>query len=257
MRWRISFLMLFSLAPLVAGCAGGGAGSDEVFTPSPAMVDVMLRVEDVPGADRLIWHEYGVYLTGCNYPEKVFNTLLSPPREGLRNTTAEYDVGGSTVYETLVLQVVESDRGGQFRLIREALGSCDGREMEPYHATMRTSSGRVEVFSVLSDRGLPETVAGYSSVVTADDGAQVTIQRIFVPILTEGDRPGLLSLATVTESGSPGSPTPMELLDPALERAGAIIDLSVNVAPTAVPSDQAAVPSESTAVTRGPTATSG
>ncbi|WP_161512791.1 hypothetical protein [Actinomyces howellii] len=253
----MSFSMLLSLAPLVAGCAGGGAGSDEVFTPSPAMVDVMLRVEDVPGADKRIWHEYGVYLTGCSYPEKVFNSLVSSPREGLRNTTAEYDVGDSTVYETLVPQVVESGRGGQLGLIRESLSSCDGREMEPYHATMRTSSGRVEAFSVLSDAGLPGVVAGYSSVVTADDGAQVTIQRIFVPILTEGDKSGLLSLAAVTEGGDPGSPTPMELLDPALERAGAIIDLSVDVAPTTVPSDQAAVPSEPTAVTLGPTARSG
>lgn len=240
MRRMMSFLLVLALVPLAVGCDGGDAGPGDAFTPPPAMLDVMLQVDDVPGAEERVWLSDGAYLTGCTYAEMVLNSLVSAPREGLRNTTAEYRLGSTRVYETLVIQVIESNRGGQFRLIKDTMSSCDGKEIEPYHATMRTSSGKVEQFDVMQANDLPEAVAGFTSVVTADDGAQVTIQRIFVPILTEGDKPGLLSLATVADGGSPGSPSPTDLIDTALARAGATIDPYVPEPATAPQSEPTA-----------------
>lgn len=107
---------------------------------------------------------------------------------------------------------------------KDTMSSCAGTEIDSYYGTLQTSSGKkVEQLSVMAASDLPEVVAGFTSVVTADDGAQVTIQRILVPVLTEGDKPGLLSLATIAEGGSPGSPSPMDLLDTALARADATI----------------------------------
>ena len=235
MRRMMSFWLVLALVSLVVGCAGDGAVSEDAFTPPPAMLDVMLQVDDVPGAEERMWLEHGVLLTGCTYAEMVLNSVVSSPREGLRNTTAEYRVGGTRVYETLIMQMMEGSRGGRLRLIKDTMNSCDGTEIEPYYGTLQTSGGKkVEQFSVMPANDLPEAVAGFTSVVTADDGAQVTIQRIFVPILTEGDKPGLLSLATIAEGGSPGSPSPMDLLDAALARAGATIDTYVPEPVTAV-----------------------
>ncbi|WP_126381280.1 hypothetical protein [Actinomyces howellii] len=223
MRRFMSFALLSALLPLVVGCTGNGADSQEVFTPPPAMGDAMLPQTEVPGATGRQWLRDGVVLSGCARVEMALNLAVSAS-EDLGNTTAEYNVGSTRVYETLVMNIAESSRGSRLRLIEDDMNGCDGRQIEPYHATMATSSGRVERFTVMESEELPRAVVGFTSVVTADDGAQVTIERIYAPIVTDGDKPGLLSLATLAEGGSPGSPSPTELLDAALARAGAVID---------------------------------
>lgn len=65
---------------------------------------------------------------------------------------------------------------------------------------------------------------GYTATVTSsEDRSVVTYQWIFVRILREG-RYGVMMLGTAMPGDLPSPTTPMDLLDTALERAGAIID---------------------------------
>lgn len=63
---------------------------------------------------RLRRKSYGVLLSGCTYVEMMLNYAVSSRREGLRNTTAEHRVSGTRVYETLIMQMMEGTRGGNY-----------------------------------------------------------------------------------------------------------------------------------------------
>lgn len=99
------------------------------------------------------------------------------------------------------------------------IGKC--AEASPFDEEV---NGATEVFSRIPADRLPEDVVGYTATVTSGkDRSIVTYQRIFVRILREG-RYGVMMLGTAMPGDLPSPTTPMDLLDTALERAGAIID---------------------------------
>ncbi|MBF0698353.1 hypothetical protein IR146_13615 [Actinomyces bowdenii] len=83
---------------------------------------------------------------------------------------------------------------------------------------------RSESFTLTPAEQLPDGVTGYSSIVTAGDGAQRTFQRIYVPVKDNQGKTGLIALTTATAGSQPASPTPLDLLDTAIQRADVTID---------------------------------
>ena len=99
------------------------------------------------------------------------------------------------------------------------IGKC--AEASPFD---KGQNDATEVFSRIPADRLPEGVVGYTATVTSsEDRSVVTYQRIFVRILRDG-RYGIMMLGTAIPGDQPSPTTPMDLLDTALERAGAVID---------------------------------
>ncbi|MCR2051321.1 hypothetical protein NSA19_00325 [Actinomyces bowdenii] len=83
---------------------------------------------------------------------------------------------------------------------------------------------RSESFTLTPAEQLPDGVTGYTSIVTAGDGAQRTFQRIYVPVKDSQGKTGLIALTTATNGNQPATPTPLDLLDTAIQRADVTID---------------------------------
>ena len=197
----------------VVVAVGGCWGAEE----EPAVAKYMLRAEDVPGGGEV------------NYPNRVSNltvrcnTVIGDAHWGASRDEATPDAtvrveaeGGRAVEETLVLSayildvVADADRH---------IGKC--AEASPFD---KGQNDATEVFSRIPADRLPEGVVGYTATVTSsEDQSVVTYQRIFVRILRDG-RYGIMMLGTAIPGDQPSPTTPMDLLDTALERAGAIID---------------------------------
>ena len=197
----------------VVVAVGGCWGAEE----EPAVAKYMLRAEDVPGGGEV------------NYPNRVSNltvrcnTVIGDAHWGASRDEATPDAtvrveaeGGRAVEETLVLSVYSP---GTVEDVDRNIGWC--AEASPFD---EEQNGATEVFSRIPADRLPEGVVGYTATVTSsEDQSVVTYQRIFVRILRDG-RYGIMMLGTAIPGDQPSPTTPMDLLDTALERAGAIID---------------------------------
>ena len=197
----------------VVVAVGGCWGAEE----EPAVAKYMLRAEDVPGGGEV------------NYPNRVSNLTVrcdtvigyvhwnASRDETTPDATVRVEAeGGRAVEETLVLSVYSP---GTVEDVDRNIGWC--AEASPFD---EEQNGGTEVFSRIPADRLPEGVVGYTATVTSsEDQSVVTYQRIFVRILRDG-RYGIMMLGTAIPGDQPSPTTPMDLLDTALERAGAIID---------------------------------
>ena len=197
----------------VSVAVGGCWGAEE----EPAVAKYMLRAEDVPGGGEVTYpNRVSDFTTHCN------DVIYIAHRDGSRDeatpeTTVRVEAeGGRAVEETLVLSayildvVADADRH---------IGKC--AEASPFD---KGQNDATEVFSRIPADRLPEGVVGYTATVTSsEDQSVVTYQRIFVRILRDG-RYGIMMLGTAIPGDQPSPTTPMDLLDTALERAGAVID---------------------------------
>ncbi|BDA64470.1 hypothetical protein MANAM107_13040 [Actinomyces capricornis] len=127
--------------------------------------------------------------------------------------------------QTLVLDLIESEPNQRFHSIASVISSCDGRTLEaPFEAIPTANTDLSESFTLTPAEELPDGITGYTSTVTAGDGAQRTFQRIYVPVKDSQGKTGLIALTTATNGNQPATPTPLDLLDTAVQRADVTID---------------------------------
>ena len=202
-----------SVVVAVVVAVGGCWGAEG----EPAVAKYMLRAEDVPGGGEV------------NYPNRVSNltvrcdTVIGDVHWGAsrdeatpRATVRVEAEGGRVVEETLILSTYLHDMTVD---ANRYIGWC--AEASPFDDEQ---NGGTEVFSRIPADRLPEGVVGYTATVTSsEDQSVVTYQRIFVRILRDG-RYGIMMLGTAMPGDQPSPTTPMDLLNTALERAGAVID---------------------------------
>ncbi|WP_223906432.1 hypothetical protein [Actinomyces capricornis] len=184
----------------------------------------MLTTDDVPGGDTLVAQNNIVETTGCLQADYLLSIALSHTPE-TDATTVVIDAGDVEVTQTLVLDMIESEPNQRFHSIASVISSCDGRTLEaPYWAMPSSPPTRSEAFTLTPSDQLPDGVTGYTSTVTAGDGAQRTFQRIYVPVKDNQGKTGLIALTTATNGNQPATPTPLDLLDTATQRANVTID---------------------------------
>lgn len=188
------------------------------------MVALMLTTDDVPGGDTLVAQNNIVETTGCTQADMFLAQALSHMHK-VDGVTVVIDAGDVEVMQTLVLDMIESEPNQRFHSIASVISSCDGRTLEaPYWAMPSSPPTRSEAFTLTPSDQLPDGVTGYTSTVTAGDGAQRTFQRIYVPVKDSQGKTGLIALTTATAGSQPATPTPLELLDTAIQRADVTID---------------------------------
>ena len=184
----------------------------------------MLSPDDIPGGRSLTARNTIVQTTGCLHADTFLNEVSShlPKVDGV---TVVIDAGDVEVMQTLVLDMIESEPNQRFHSIASIISSCDGRTLEaPYWAMPSSPPTRSESFTLTPAEQLPDGVTGYTSIVTAGDGAQRTFQRIYVPVKDSQGKTGLIALTTATNGNQPATPTPLDLLDTATQRADVTID---------------------------------
>ena len=197
----------------VVVAVGGCWGAEE----EPAVAKYMLRAEDVPGEGEVTYPRRSSDFTmRCSEMIHLAHKNESQDEATPRATVRVEAEGGRAVEETLVLSVYSP---GTVEDVDRNIGWC--AEASPFD---EEQNGGTEVFSRIPADRLPEGVVGYTATVTSsEDQSVVTYQRIFVRILRDG-RYGIMMLGTAMPGDQPSPTTPMDLLDTALERAGAIID---------------------------------
>mgnify|MGYP000845057010 FL=1 len=197
----------------VSVAVGGCWGAEE----EPAVAKYMLRAEDVPGGGETTYPRRVSDLTvRCNDVIYIAHRDGSRDEATPRATVRVEAEGGRAVEETLILSTYLHDMTVD---ANRYIGWC--AEASPFDDEQ---NGGTEVFSRIPADRLPEGVVGYTATVTSsEDQSVVTYQRIFVRILRDG-RYGIMMLGTAMPGDQPSPTTPMDLLDTALERAGAIID---------------------------------
>ncbi len=188
------------------------------------MVALMLTPDDVPGGDTLVAQNNIVETTGCTQADMFLAQALSHMHK-VDGVTVVIDAGDVEVTQTLVLDLIESEPNQRFHSIASVISSCDGRTLEaPYWAMPSSPPTRSKAFTLTPSDQLPDGITGYTSTVTAGDGAQRTFQRIYVPVKDSQGKTGLIALTTATAGDQPATPTPLELLDTAIQRADVTID---------------------------------
>ena len=208
---------------LVAGCSREAVHRPD-RTPPASMVALMLTPSDVPAGSSLTAQNNIVQTTGCPQADPFLNQMVSHTPE-TDDTTVIINAGDIEVMQTLVLDMIESEPNQRFHSIASVISSCDGGTFEaPYQAMPTSPPTRSESFTLTPADELPEGVTGYTSTVTAGDGAQRTFQRIYVPVKDKEGKTGLIALTTATAGSQPASLTPLDLLDTAVQRANVTID---------------------------------
>ena len=144
--------------------------------------------------------------------------------ETTQNTTVIIEAGDVEFTQTMILNLIDSHSQRRIHDIDALIHSCDGQTLTPPHTAMQNASGLSESFTLTPADELPEGVTGYTSTVTAGDGAQRTFQRIYVPVKDKEGKTGLIALTTATAGSQPASLTPLDLLDTAVQRANVTID---------------------------------
>ena len=223
-----SFLVPVMAVGLVTACGNGGADQEATATPEP-IPSTALTLADVPGAT-----------TRAAYPGKRVEVLcggIEPSVHGLvllsepdHTVTVEYEVGNATVHETLALALTTIRPNGSFTSIAKDITACDGTNEETQFWSVGPPESETGAFH--ATEGLPDTLAGFTITTTGEDGAQHHIERIYAAVTTnDGREPGIIVLTTVSNTDQPATPTPLDLLDTALQRAYATLD------PTAITTD--------------------
>ena len=206
--WAVVAVVV-SVSVAVGGCWGAEG--------EPAVAKYMLRAEDVPGGGETTYPRRSSDFTmRCSEMIHLAHKNESQDEATPRATVRVEAEGGRATEETLVLSVYSP---GTVEDVDRNIGWC--AEASPFD---EEQNGATEVFSRIPADRLPEGVVGYTATVTSsEDRSVVTYQRIFVRILRDG-RYGIMMLGTAIPGDQPSPTTPMDLLDTALERAGAIID---------------------------------
>ena len=220
-RYTVACLCL--AGALLVGCSREAVHRPD-RTPPASMVALMLTPSDVPAGSSLTAQNNIVQTTGCPQADYFLNLAKSHSRE-VDGITVVIDAGTTEVMQTLVLDMIESEPNQRFHSIASVISSCDGGTFEaPYQAMPTSPPTRSESFTLTPADELPEGVTGYTSTVTAGDGAQRTFQRIYVPVKDNQGKTGLIALTTATAGSQPASLTPLDLLDTAVQRANVTID---------------------------------
>jgi len=226
-RSLCSFLALVLAVGLVAACGNGGTDQEATATPEPIPATA-LTLADIPGATSQTAHRgirVGTFCMGIE--NSVTITLLSEP---FHTVTVEYKAGNVTVYETLALNISTIRPNGSFASIAKDIAACDGNDLTTQYWSEYPLESGEGVFHATAD--LPDTLAGFTITTTGEDGAQHHIERIYAAVTTnDGREPGIIVLTTVSNTDQPATPTPLDLLDTALQRAYATLD------PTAITTD--------------------
>ncbi len=228
--------VVVSVVAVVVALGVVACTSEEPPVEEPVAVPgTALEVSDVPGAtsrtaDTRI--KTVTYCGGADSSIQYSSVRADPPSPII----VEYTIGDVTVFEALLLDVVTSSLDGWFSNMVSDLDKCDGTEIRTKYIYDETPSEGTESFSV--SQGLPDGVVGFVTVVREDDGDVRTVERVYAAVTSEGEYgqvPGIIVLTTVTPGDEPGAPAPLDLLDVALERAGATLDPSAAPTPTPTP----------------------
>lgn len=220
-RYTVACLCL--TGALLVGCSREAVHRPD-RTPPASMVALMLTPSDVPAGSNLTAQTTIVQTTGCPQADYFLNLAKSHSRE-VDGITVVIDAGTTEVMQTLVLDMIESEPNQRFHSIASVISSCDGGTFEaPYQAMPTSPPTRSESFALTPADELPDGVTGYTSTVTAADGAQRTFQRIYVPVKDKEGKTGLIALTTATTGSQPATLTPLDLLDTALTKADVTID---------------------------------
>ena len=232
---RGSRVVVSVVAVVVALGVVACTGEEPVVEATVAVPGTALEVSDVPGATSRTADKRIPTLTSCGGVEYAIQRSGGYAR-GSNPIRVEFEGGEAVFSEILVLDLVTEYPNARFENIARRIDRCDGTEIRSQYTLNGSTSYGTESFSV--SRGLPDGVVGFVTVVREDDGDVRTVERVYAAVTSEGEHgpvPGIIVLTTVTPGDEPGAPAPLDLLDVALERAGATLDPSAAPTPTPTP----------------------